>query len=292
MNKTTKNIFVILGITYALTAITDFITYKLFVSQNENVNALLSIRMFVPAIAVIIFHYLCGRCLSLSVVGLTFSRSRRAYAFAIITPIVVFVLSLAIGALLGFEMRTIQEVYEYANQKVKQPISMVPGGFLMVLIAMGLLAGLTFNALFAIGEEILWRGLIPALLGLRYKFFYATFLSWLFWFLWHLPLTALLQHNYPLEAPRSLILLALELVTFGMTLTMMSIRYATNSIVPTALLHGITISMGLVVDYFVIDDLWTGASGIITGIVWILVSIIVYLTFVYKSNRNFNESGM
>ncbi len=288
MNSTTKNIFTVLGITYGLTAITDFVVYKFFINQSENVNALLSIRMFIPAIAVIIFHYLCGKCLSLGVVGLTFTRSRRAYVFAIIIPIAVFAISLGISALLGIEVRTIQEVYEYANQKVKQPISMVPSGFLMVLIITGVLTGITFNALFALGEEILWRGLIPTLLGWRYKFFYATFLSWLFWFLWHLPLIVLLQYNYPLEAPHMLVLLASALVTLGMTLTMMSFRYATNSIIPTALLHGMTISMGLVADYFINNTLWTGAYGIITGIVWTLVSVIIYLIFAYKSDYNTN----
>ncbi len=286
MNNTTKNILTVLGITYGLTVITDFITYKLFVSPSESVNALLSIRMFVPAIAVIIFHYICGKCLSLSVVGLSLTRSRRAYAFAIIAPIAVFLVSLAISALLGFEVRTIQEMYEYANQKVKQPIPMVPSGFLMVLIVIGILTGITFNALFAFGEEILWRGLIPTLLGLRYKFFYATAFSWVFWFLWHLPLTALLQYNYPLEAPRALVLLASALVTFGMTLTMMPLRYNTNSVIPTALLHGMTMSMGIVADYFISDTLWTGASGIITGIVWTLAGLVSYFLFVKDSNES------
>ncbi|NPA34990.1 MAG: CPBP family intramembrane metalloprotease, partial [Chlorobi bacterium] len=138
---------------------------------------------------------------------------------------------------------------------------------------------------FALGEEILWRGLIPTLLGLRYKFFYATFLSWLFWFLWHLPLTALLQYKYPHDAPLPLVILASALVTLGMTLTMMPLRYATNSIIPTALLHGMTMSMGLVADYFISDTLWTGASGIITGIVWTLAGLVSYLLFVGKSKK-------
>lgn len=98
----------------------------------------------------------------------------------------------------------------------------------------GLLAGATVNLLFALGEELMWRGYLWE--KLKAKGFWPASLEIGFvWGLWHAPLI-LMGHNYP-NAP-ILGVGAMILFTLLLTPTLLYVREKGGSVLAPALLHG------------------------------------------------------
>lgn len=98
----------------------------------------------------------------------------------------------------------------------------------------GLLAGATVNLLFALGEELMWRGYLWERLRPR-GFWPASLEIGLVWGLWHAPLI-LMGHNYP-SAP-ILGAGAMTLFTLLLTPALLYVREKGGSLLAPALLHG------------------------------------------------------
>lgn len=98
----------------------------------------------------------------------------------------------------------------------------------------GLLAGATVNLLFALGEELMWRGYLWEKLKAK-GFWPASLEIGLVWGLWHAPLI-LMGHNYP-SAP-ILGAGAMTLFTLLLTPTLLYLREKGGSVLAPALLHG------------------------------------------------------
>ncbi|GAA6734430.1 CPBP family intramembrane metalloprotease [Thermus oshimai] len=98
----------------------------------------------------------------------------------------------------------------------------------------GLLAGATVNLLFALGEELMWRGYLWARLKPK-GFWPASLEIGLVWGLWHAPLV-LMGHNYP-NTP-ILGVGAMTLFTLLLTPALLYVREEGGSLLAPALLHG------------------------------------------------------
>lgn len=101
----------------------------------------------------------------------------------------------------------------------------------LVMIPIGAL----FNAVFAVGEEIGWRGfLLPKLLPMGV--FPAVVVSGIIWGLWHAPVI-LLGYNYP-EGPRWLAMACMCGMCIGLAGLLSWLRLRTRSVWPCAVGHG------------------------------------------------------
>lgn len=109
-----------------------------------------------------------------------------------------------------------------------------PAVLVPVVIAEGILAGLTINGLFAFGEEYGWRGVLaeelrPLGLGR------ATALTGVLWGFWHAPIIVL-GHNYGTEWGWGIPAMIAWTVPLSFLLT--AVRERTGSVLAPSILHG------------------------------------------------------
>jgi membrane protease YdiL (CAAX protease family) len=112
----------------------------------------------------------------------------------------------------------------------------LPGAVLVpVVVAEGVLAGLTVNGLFAFGEEYGWRGVLAEELrplgGVR-----ANLVTGVLWGLWHAPIIILLGHNYGSEWGWGILVMVAWVTPFSFLLW--RLRERTGSVLAPAMLHG------------------------------------------------------
>ncbi len=192
-----------------------------------------SIAMWAPGLAAIVCTRRVDRkpfaSLNLQRLG-----NWRVYLWAWLTP---FFLTIAAGLLtwllgvgkLDLEFSSIQKAMEAATGPRIPPAMIV-----LLQIAMALTIGPIFNTLFALGEELGWRGyLLPQLEGLgQWK---AIVLSGVIWGLWHMPVI-LQGHNYPQHPVAGVFLMIVFCVLFGAFLSWLYLQ--TRSPWAPALGHG------------------------------------------------------
>lgn len=126
-----------------------------------------------------------------------------------------------------------QQVVELAGGL---PVSNLPPAVVLVAViaVAGIVAGLTINGLFALGEEYGWRGVLadelrPLGLGR------ATFLSGVMWGLWHAPII-MLGHNYGDQWRWGILVMVTWTIPLSYLLTWS--RERTGSVLAPAMLHG------------------------------------------------------
>jgi len=129
------------------------------------------------------------------------------------------------------------------------------------------------NILFALGEEVMWRGYFLAKIT-RHSFLQQSLLTGCVWGLWHLPLISI-GYDYPGHPFLGLCLMLL--LTTGISPVFLYYRLKGNSLLPPTLLHGIfnTCTVFLF-SFFKIPSLLLGGFGLIGAIVtW--VYFIIYM---------------
>ncbi len=165
-------------------------------------------------------------------------------AIASLAPIVIVGLTVVAALAMGFgqfdptgaaviehlrRMGMPQVAEQMARQLEQMPIHPV---LLAVLSAIP--AGLTINGIFALGEELGWRGLLQRELA-PLGFARSSALIGLIWGIWHAPLI-LGGHNYP-EHPRlGVLVMTLACVPLGIILSWIALRV--NSVIAPAIAHG------------------------------------------------------
>lgn len=124
---------------------------------------------------------------------------------------------------------------------IKNSLAAVPGGevipagvVVLIQVALGLTLGPLFNTIFALGEELGWRGfLLPGLMPLGQ--WRAIGISGIIWGIWHAP--AILQgHNYPGHPIAGIFMMIVLCVLLGAILGWLYLR--TRSPWAPALAHG------------------------------------------------------
>lgn len=171
--------------------------FRMAGNENSTTIALIawSAAMWMPGLGAIIATRL-GDKLEFKTLGLGKTGDKKIYFWAWLVPILTVILTGMITWLLRWGK------FDSSFTLIKQSLAgmpEVPESTLPLLVAAQIAASLTlaplFNTLFALGEELGWRGyLLPKLLPLGE--FPAMLISGVIWGLWHAP--AILQgHNYP-----------------------------------------------------------------------------------------------
>lgn len=206
-------------------------------------------------------------------------------AVALILPIVLCLLALAVGALLGLypadftTFAGFEQIMQIQLAEVgidELPVStgvLVASQFLNVVIA-----AVFINILPALGEEIGWRGwLLPRLL--RFGPWPAIIISGVIWGLWHAPVI-LLGHNYP-GTPGWLALLAMVGFTTIIGGIFGWLRLRGGSVWPAALAHSsLNAAATLFVVFIAQDGIFDPLHANITGWSGWIVPAILLITIV------------
>lgn len=153
----------------------------------------------------------------------------------------------------------------------------VPPMFILItsVFFSSLIAGFTINMLFALGEEIGWRGfLLNELKPLG--FFKANLVIGVIWAFWHAPVI-LMGYNYPSNPVLGVF--AMNFVTIPLAFMFSLARIKSNSVITSAVMHGIfnafaaiTIAVAIGANIFI-----GTALGILGFVAFSLAALVAYM---------------
>ena len=148
------------------------------------------------------------------------------------------------------------------------PLVMLPLG-----IVGALMAGLTVNAIFAMMEEILWRGYLAQAFHKKYA------MIGVLWGLWHIPLIALGYNYGAANALPGLVLFVGFCVVMSLVLGFVVER--TRSVWLAAVLHGTFNGFSYIMPLLVVGGsslLASSVVGVVSLVVWLVVFLSCYIS--------------
>ena len=164
------------------------------------------------------------------------------------------------------------------------PVSeLPPQAVLVAVIAVaGIVAGLTVNGLFALGEEYGWRGVLAdelRPLGL----WRATLLTGVLWGLWHAPII-MLGHNYGDQWRWGILVMVTWTVPLSYLLTWA--RERTGSVLAPAMLHGACNGVFGVFTLIIVGGsvLVSLPVGLLMGLILTVVALLVWRVPVHPTD--------
>lgn len=184
-----------LFLTSVAVALCFFFLINQYFSEHPRVNEITliagSIYMWIPGIFALIY---------MKKEKISFKIWKKPSAFfwhALWVPALICFLGIGFNFLFAsFSLDAVNIALE--NQRIlffSSPVLNI-GVFLLYLFVVAALASLTFNFLFALGEELFWRGYLWEKLKCL-GFYRASFWIGAIWGLWHAPVILLLGYNYP-----------------------------------------------------------------------------------------------
>lgn len=253
-----------LGLTFALswTAALVVAVSSLEVATIQGQVFVVVTYMWAPAIAAVAVQRSHNRPIR-SACGL--HRGRLGWiAVAWLAPLALLGLTIAIGLLIpdvtfttdyGAFLRElgVPQARVDASLAALEELPVPP---LVLFVGQGLLAGLTINALAALGEEVGWRGLLLSELA-PLGFWRLSVLTGGIWGIWHAPLI-LQGHNFP-EAPLAgVVVMTVWTIAVSPVYTYVTVR--AGSVLAPTLLHGSFNALG-----FLSLGYLAGAGAILTA---------------------------
>ena len=196
--------------------------------------------MWAPAIAAIIVQLRHSESIRKGC-GLRLGRPRWV-GLAWLTPVVLVGATIGIGSLLpGVTFTTDYGAYllelgltqEQADEAVAQ-LDGLPVPPAVLFVGQGLIAGLTINALAALGEELGWRGLLLTELA-PLGFWKVSILTGALWGIWHAPII-LQGHNFPDAPLAGILMMTVATIAMAPIYTYLTVR--ARSVLAATFLHG------------------------------------------------------
>ena len=242
--------------------------------------------MLIPLLAVV-FTQLIFKEPVLRNVGLSFKVNKWWWIGWILMPVIAF-------ACLGVTLLMPGAQWAGNSEAVQTAVAQIPGagiwGMIIITVLSGMIAGITINAVFALGEEIAWRGFL--LKELEGKPFLAVALgTGAFWGFWHSPLI-LNGHNYP-EHPVAGVFMMIVLCIL-MTPMLMYFRKKSGSVIVPAIMHGTINAVAGITQLLVspINDLLHGSAGLAGFIVFLIVDLFIFIYDRYITKENLMLSAL
>jgi membrane protease YdiL (CAAX protease family) len=261
-------------ITFILAAFLPMVGIGAAIHFSESfVQFLLSaVAMFIPVLAVI-FTQVIFKEPVLRGVGLSFKINRWWVIGWLLIPVIAL-------AIVGMTLLMPGAKWTPDNDTMKMALQAMPEGlgvwgFIGVTMLSGLLSGVTINAVFALGEEIAWRGFLLNMFSGK-KFWKVALCTGIIWGLWHAPII-LNGHNYPQHPVVGVFLMVVFCVL--MTPILMYFRQKSGSVIVPAIMHG-TFNAVAGLTLMIItpaNDLLYGATGLAGMIVLLIVNLCLFL---------------
>ncbi|MBO4570384.1 MAG: CPBP family intramembrane metalloprotease [Bacteroidales bacterium] len=277
MNK--KNIIVYTALVFALIW-TGTAIFRLCGGDYHAISGQLFVTgcMFIPMLTTIILQAVNKEKI-FSHVGLSFKINGWWFVgwllMAVLGVLVLGASCLMPGATFSTDNEIIAPVLAQMNASFDGKFRMTPFLLGVITVVSGLLGGITINAVFALGEEIGWRGwLLRQFKGSH--FMTASLLTGVIWGLWHAPII-LMGHNYPSNPVAGVfMMIALCLV---LTPMIQYIRLKARSVIVAAIMHGTFNAVaGLSILYITgCNEFITGTTGVAGILTMLAVDVCLFL---------------
>ncbi|MEM1775927.1 MAG: CPBP family intramembrane glutamic endopeptidase [Nitrososphaerota archaeon] len=225
------------------------------------------LRMYTPMLAVIIVG-------GLSTVRKYFHFSGKVVLVYFLSPLIVYtVVSMYVAVSMFSGVFFLDQLKSMAEN-----ISLDFYTFMILTFINSYINGLTINTLYAIGEEVGWRGfLLDKLESMGLSLFKSVIVIGVIWGLWHSPAILLLGYNYPEN--RVLGVFLFTLFTISCTTPYILVRKMSSSIIPTASLHGSMNALWGITLLITNVPREIGGLGIIAITTWTIFSIAMYMIY-------------
>jgi len=237
--------------------------------------------MLIPLLAVI-FTQLIFKDPVLKGLGISFKLNRWWWIGWLLMPVIAM---MVLGVTLLMPGANWTPDSEMARQSLQgMPEGTGVWGLIGITLLSGLFAGITLNAVFALGEEIAWRGFLANEFKGK-KFLSAALWIGVIWGFWHAPLI-LNGHNYPRHPVTGVFMMVILCVL--LTLMLLYFKKKSDSVIVPAIMHG-TINAVAGVTPIVVspdNDLLYGAAGVAGMLVLLIVDACLYLYDKYISGEN------
>ena len=285
MNKNIKKAMLFIGLTFLVNWLMATLFFAFGGKWGSPASlAMAASYMFVPMIMAIIVQKFIYKEPMKDALGISF-KLNRWFLVAWLLPAVIAFASLGVsllfpgveyspameGLLERFEsVLTAEQLQRMENQVATSPVHPIWIGLLL-----GLIAGVTINAVAGFGEELGWRGLLQKEFGYM-GFWKSSILIGAIWGIWHAPLI-LQGHNYPQHPIVGLLMMTIGCVLLAPIFSY--VRLKANSIIAAAIIHGsLNATAGL--SLMVVkggNDLTIGITGLAGFIVLAFVNISLLL---------------
>lgn len=230
--------------------------------------------MLIPTISVLITQKICGEKL-FSDVGVNFKINKWWLIAWLLMPVINILAMLCSTLLPGVSLDPNSELVTMAIAGMSEKGVEIDGwGLLAITIFSSMFAGLTINALLALGEEIAWRGFLPRIMS-DWGFWKKSLVIGLIWGFWHIPLI-LMGHNYPDHPIPGVFMMVLFCVV--VTPIFLYLREKSGSTMAAAIAHGtLNGSAGISVMYLAgSNDLLCGTAGLVGIMIFAILNLLVY----------------
>ncbi|MFC1738156.1 lysostaphin resistance A-like protein [Planctomycetota bacterium] len=244
MNKNTKKAMLFIGLTFLV----NWLLATLFFASGGRWGtpasmAMAASYMFVPMIMAIIVQKVIYKEPIKGPLGISF-KLNRWFLVAWLLPLVIAFASLGVsllfpgieyspgmeGVLERFEsVLTAEQLQQMENQAAISPVHPIWIGLLL-----GLIAGVTINAVAGFGEELGWRGLLQKEFG-HMGFWKSSILIGVIWGIWHAPII-LQGHNYPQHPVIGVFMMTVLCILLAPIFSY--VRLKANSVIAAAIIHG------------------------------------------------------
>ncbi len=244
MNKNPKKIMLFIGLTFLANWLMAALFFALGGRWGSPASlALAAAYMFVPMVMAIVVQKFIYKEPLMQPLGISFKLNRWFLVAWLLPPVIAFAclgVSLLLpgteyspsmeGLLERFKsLLTTEQLQQMANHTNILPIPPIWAGLLL-----GLVAGITINAVAGFGEELGWRGFLQrefAYMG----FWKSSAIIGVIWGIWHMPLI-LQGHNYPQH--RVIGVVMMTLLTLLLAPILSYIRLKAKSVIAAAIFHG------------------------------------------------------
>ncbi len=164
---------------------------------------------------------------------------------------------------------------DYLPEDVMTELPFSPVVMFWLMLAQGLIAGPTINAIAAFGEEFGWRGFLLKETASAGFWKSAAFIGFI-WGIWHAPLI-LMGHNYPGYEVAGVFMMTLWCILLSPIFSYVTIK--ANSVIAAAILHG---SLNAVAGLAIMPlkgstPLLTGLMGLAGFAVLAVLNLVIFL---------------
>jgi len=236
-------------------------------ARQGTLTAFFASAMWGPGIAAIVVTLILEKkpfkSLRLNTLG-----PKRFYAWAWFLPPVLIILSGLLTILVG--AGELDTGFTFMKQQMEQSSTVLPipaSAVVAIQILQALILGPLINLIFAIGEEIGWRGfLLPRLMPLGQ--WQALVLSGMVWGIWHAPAIAQ-GHNYPDHPILGIFLMTVFCILLGIIFGWLYLH--TRSPWVTGIAHGSLNAWAGMPFLFLIPGFDTALGGMVTSVTGFVV---------------------
>lgn len=278
MNVNIKKLLLFLGLTFVVNWLMVILFFACGGKWGTPASLVMAaIYMFVPMLMAIIVQKFIYRETIKEPLGISFKLNRWFLVAWLLAPIVAFA-SLGVSLLFpGVEYSptmeglfgrfesvfTAEQLQRMENQMYSLPLHPILFGLLL-----GLVAGVTINAVASFGEELGWRGFLQREFS-YVGFWKSSLLIGAIWGVWHAPLI-LKGHNYPQHPVMGVFMMIILCILLAPIFSY--VRLKAKSVIAAAILHGtLNATAGLSI------ILVKGGNDLIVGVVGLAGFIVLAL---------------